>query len=117
MVGELARIGFGLQKKSHMLYEITTLPRWMRECSGEAFLYDWLVLKRANLRGMQVELLAKTAAGYVASSKKWQTEHEIMQLVSDLMACEMVILALDGSRIYFEIPRSEIERRWSGSPP
>ncbi|MDR2677653.1 MAG: DNA mismatch repair endonuclease MutL [Puniceicoccales bacterium] len=115
MVGELARIGFGLQKKAYLLYEITTLPQWMRECSGEAFLYDWLVLKRANLHGMQMELLAKTAAGYVASSKKWQTEHEIMQLVGDLMACEIAVLALDGARIYFEISRSEIERRWKGA--
>jgi DNA mismatch repair protein MutL len=112
MVGELAQIGFGLQKKADMLYEIATLPSWIRECSGEVFLYDWLVLKRANLHGMQTEFLAKTAAGYVASSKKWQTEQEIMQLVSDLMACEMAVLALDGSRIYFEIPRSEVKRRW-----
>ncbi|MDR1456807.1 MAG: DNA mismatch repair endonuclease MutL [Puniceicoccales bacterium] len=114
MIGELTRIGFGLREKMHLFYEIVTLPHWMRECSGEAFLYDWLVLKRANLHGLQMELLAKTAAGYVASAKKWQTEHEIMQLLHDLMACEMVIFALDGSRIYFEIPRSEIDRRWKG---
>ncbi|MDR2340952.1 MAG: DNA mismatch repair endonuclease MutL [Puniceicoccales bacterium] len=114
MVDELTRVGFSFKKKAHMFYEITTLPCWMREDSGEAFLYDWLVVKRANLHGLQMEFLAKVAAGYVVSSKKWRMEHEIMQLVSDLMACEMAVLAMDGSRIYFEIPKSEIERRWKG---
>jgi DNA mismatch repair protein MutL len=113
MVNELEQIGFLLRQRETLFYEVIALPAWMQECAGEAFLYDWLVLKRAKLCGLQSELLAKTAAGYVASAKQWQTEHEILQLVNDLMACEIMTTATDGSLICFELSNGEIRRRWN----
>ncbi|MDR1438319.1 MAG: DNA mismatch repair endonuclease MutL [Puniceicoccales bacterium] len=114
MLEELRRIGFILEEKSTLLYEVFALPNWMECNSGEAFLHDWLLEKRAHLQGLQAELLAEIAAEHVANARQWNGEREISQLVGDLMACDVIQRSPSGGIIYFEISRGELQRRWSG---
>ncbi|MDR0428632.1 MAG: DNA mismatch repair endonuclease MutL, partial [Puniceicoccales bacterium] len=100
MLEELRCIGFRLEEKAAQLYEISALPIWMKESSGEAFLYDWFLWKRAHLRELQMELLAKTAAAHVAAARQWNGEREILQLLNDLMACDVIHHSPEGKAIY-----------------
>jgi DNA mismatch repair ATPase MutL len=115
MIEELAQVGFSLVKKSSLFYEVTAIPSWITENSGEAFLYDWLVLKRAKASELQVKLLAQKAADYVALSKQLRGEDEMLQLAYQLMACSVITHSPDGAIIYFELSNGEIHRRWTQS--
>lgn len=109
---ELAAIGFDVELFGPKLYRINALPIWLNEKSGEAFLYDWLILRRKKSAELQREYLAKIAANYIATGKTFSREKELLLIVHNLLACDVPNRSPSGNAIYFEIPNSDIERRW-----
>lgn len=109
---ELAAIGFTLEIFGPKLYRINAIPAWLNEKSGEAFLYDWLILRRKKSDQLQREYLAKIAASYIATGKNFSQERELLSLVHDLLACDIPNRSPAGNPIYFEIPNSDLDRRW-----
>ncbi|MDR3317028.1 MAG: DNA mismatch repair endonuclease MutL [Puniceicoccales bacterium] len=110
---ELERIGFSVEQVGSRQFTISALPLWLDEHSGEAFLYDWLIIQRKNSSGLRMEFLAEIAARHQANGRLPATEEEILKLLEDLLHCEFPAVAPDGSAIYFELSNGEIQRRRS----
>ncbi|MDR3117413.1 MAG: DNA mismatch repair endonuclease MutL [Puniceicoccales bacterium] len=113
---ELAGAGFTLAASGEGdCYRVTEIPGWLPERSAEAFLYDWLVLRRKTAFQLRMEHFARTAASHIAASSSYETLADLTSLLRDLMSCRIPTTAPDGSGIYFELARSEMQRRWA--PP
>ncbi|MDR2030647.1 MAG: DNA mismatch repair endonuclease MutL [Puniceicoccales bacterium] len=111
LLGELAAVGFTVLDDGTGRCQVAEIPLWLREHSAEAFLYDWLVLRRKQISQMRQDSFAQVAASHIASSHFYETAADLTALLRDLMACQVPTTAPDGAGIYFEFPRSEMLRR------
>lgn len=112
MMAELETLGFELEVFGERIYRVNALPNWLQESSGEAFLYDWLVLKRRKSTEIQTDYLAQIAADYISDSRNFVGESEAMALMNCLLHCSNPQRTPTGQRIYFEFSRGEMDRRF-----
>lgn len=112
MQRQLEPLGFEFEAFGPKTWRVTALPNWLEEKSGESFLYDWLILKRKKSQELHREYIAQLASTQLARSANPQPEEEIFKLLEKLFQCRIPVRSPAGKRTYFEIPYSDIQRRW-----
>ncbi|MDR2576933.1 MAG: DNA mismatch repair endonuclease MutL [Puniceicoccales bacterium] len=112
-LAELRAVGFDIEVLEEQICMVSAIPLWLDEHSGEAFLYDWLILQRKCCSGLRTEFLLKLAARHGSEGRTPATEREITELLNSLMHCDIPALSPDGTAIYFELSNGDIQRRWA----
>lgn len=111
--------GFEIEEFGRHFFRLSAVPDWLDESEGEPVLRD-LVASMARRDGdWRKDSLAHEAMARVASSRAVRaddrlTDVEVMALLRELFACRQPSVCPRGKRIFFELPRSEMDRRFGG---
>ena len=95
------------------------MPDWLNEGEAERFVRD-LVASLARREGdwrtdtLAHEALARLAGSRAVRADDRLSDAEVLALLNELFTCRQPAVCPRGRKVFFELPKSEIERRFGG---
>lgn len=111
-----AEAGFELEEFGRHLFRLNAVPDWLNESEAERFVRD-LVAALARRDGdwrtdtLAHDALAKLAASRALRADDRVSDEEIRGMLKELFACRQPAVCPKGRRVFFELPKAEIDRR------
>ena len=115
----LRESGFEVDEFGRNFFRLTAVPDWLDESDAETVLRD-LVSSLARRDGdwrrdsLAHESLARLASSRAVRAADRVPDAAIPALLRDLFACRQPAVCPRGKKVFFELPHSELERRFGG---
>lgn len=111
--------GFELEEFGRNFFRLNAVPDWLNEGEAERFVRD-LVASLARREGdwrtdtLAHEALARLAGARAVRADDRLSDAEVLALLKELFTCRQPAVCPRGKKVFFELPKSEIERRFGG---
>lgn len=114
LLPEIEKFGVQMYQSGECLYRINEIPQWLNIGSAGMLVRDMLEKFSEIMRSNSNDFHKNCAlrASYWASAEKYTTEYDIETLMAKLSKCENSLTCPRGFQIFYEIPFSELKKRF-----
>ncbi len=108
------KCGFQIEEFGRHFFRIEAIPDWLEPGEAEEFARDLtaLIRERGWRPDMAHEEVARLAAARAAKTEPPSDLAALNELAGDLMRCENPLADPRGRPVFFEIPKTEMERKF-----
>ena len=113
----LNQAGFSIAEFGRNFFRIEAVPDWLSADQSEVFLRDFMPLLREHRKKdgdvrLAYEALARLATTRAVRLDDTLSDAAVIDMAHQLMACQHPLTCPRGHPTYFELPRTDIEKRF-----